>query len=254
MKSLIVTVAGKATRFNRDTERETLKCLYTCGDDADTLLYQIIAKAEDYGQIVVVGGYLQAELDAFIARLPESMRSRITTIHNPHFADYGSAYSLYLGILALDKNCDCATFAEGDLYYDADSFRRIDCAAGSVFTVNHDLILASKAVVAYTDTEMRIRYLYDTAHKDLEIPGAFTAIYNSAQIWKFADVELLRRVNKSLSDKELRGTNLEIVQRYFDALSPREYEMIDVPVWYNCNTVADYNKVYSEIKHEDNQR
>ena len=28
MKYLIITVAGTATRFNRDTEKETLKCLY----------------------------------------------------------------------------------------------------------------------------------------------------------------------------------------------------------------------------------
>ena len=28
MKYLIITVAGTATRFNRDTKEETLKCLY----------------------------------------------------------------------------------------------------------------------------------------------------------------------------------------------------------------------------------
>ena len=45
MRTLIVTVAGTATRFNRDTEKEVLKCLYYKERPEYTLLYQILAIA-----------------------------------------------------------------------------------------------------------------------------------------------------------------------------------------------------------------
>lgn len=246
-KSLIVTVAGKATRFNRDTERDTLKCIYSVGTPADTLLYQILCKCDDFDELIVVGGYLQEELDAFIAQLPEAMSSRIVSVHNPHYFDYGSAYSLWLGIEALAPGFQEVIFVEGDLYFDDAGFRKVIAADSSVFTVNHELIDAAKAVICYRNMSEELKYLYDTAHKELEIKEPFLGVYNSAQIWKFADPKLLKDVADSLTDENKRGTNLEIIQRYFLALPPGGYEMVDFPVWYNCNTVADYNKVYSEI-------
>ena len=42
MKYLIITVAGTATRFNRDTEKETLKCLYYKDSPKFALLNQLI--------------------------------------------------------------------------------------------------------------------------------------------------------------------------------------------------------------------
>ena len=45
MKALIMTVAGTATRFNKDTSRDTLKCLYFQENSRYSLLYQILDKA-----------------------------------------------------------------------------------------------------------------------------------------------------------------------------------------------------------------
>ena len=58
MKTLIVTVAGTATRFNRDTEKDTLKCLYYRESPEYSLLYQILDKAENIDRYIIVGGYL----------------------------------------------------------------------------------------------------------------------------------------------------------------------------------------------------
>ena len=38
MKYLIITVAGTATRFNRDTKEETLKCLYYTDEDRKSVV------------------------------------------------------------------------------------------------------------------------------------------------------------------------------------------------------------------------
>ena len=58
MRTLIVTVAGTATRFNRDTEKEVLKCLYYKERPEYTLLYQILAKSDGIDEYIVVGGGL----------------------------------------------------------------------------------------------------------------------------------------------------------------------------------------------------
>ena len=48
MKYLIITVAGTATRFNRDTEKETLKCLYYKDSPKFALLNQLIKNCGEY--------------------------------------------------------------------------------------------------------------------------------------------------------------------------------------------------------------
>ena len=42
MKYLIITVSGTATRFNRDTMEETLKCLYYTDEPQYALLAQLL--------------------------------------------------------------------------------------------------------------------------------------------------------------------------------------------------------------------
>ena len=53
---------------------------------------------------------------------------------------------------------------------------------------------------------------------------------------------------------QIRGTNLEIIQGYFESLPLDTMQFVPVNTWYNCNTVSDYNTVYSLIKqHEINK-
>ena len=64
MKSLIITVAGMSSRFNKDTEEDVLKCLYYEGTPANSLLSIQVHKCFDLvEEIIVVGGYKYDDLE-----------------------------------------------------------------------------------------------------------------------------------------------------------------------------------------------
>lgn len=247
MRSLIVTVAGTATRFNRDTKEETLKCLYNIGGYKNTLLYQILDKARDFDEFVIVGGYLFSKLEGFINENLSEFRKRIKLVYNPEYATFGSGYSLILGLQKASSFASEIVFVEGDLYFDNEDFERIKQSDKSVITVNHELITAKKAVVVYEKTDGSLQYIYDTSHSYLEIKVPFLAVYNSGQVWKFVDLDKLSSVLRNLTPEQTRGTNLEIIQEYFGNLNPSEYEIVEFNTWHNCNTVADYKIVHSKI-------
>lgn len=247
MKTLIITVAGAATRFNRDTISPTLKCLYNIGGVRNTLLYQILDKARDFDEFVIVGGYLFDKLESFVEEELTEFKDRIKLVYNPEFLTFGSGYSLILGILNSCPHTDEILFVEGDLYFDYKDFARVKDSDSNVFTVNHELITANKSVVVYESENHFLRYLYDTTHSDLRITEPFLAIYNSGQVWKFKDTRRLRSVVERLTPSQIKGTNLEIVQGYFGNLSSDDYEMVEFITWHNCNTVKDYETVYSKI-------
>ena len=232
MKTLIVTVAGTATRFNRDTEKDTLKCLYYRESPEYSLLYQILDKAENIDRYIIVGGYLYEQLEEFAEQNLSCFKSKIDLVYNPYYREYGSGYSLIKGIEALPEG----------------SFSAVLESCRDVITVNREFILSDKAVVLYLDEAGQVHYLYDVNHKSLFIPEPFQAVYNSAQMWKFVSPGLLTQVARQLTEKQRQGTNLEIIQGYFGGLSSRDYEILPVELWYNCNTVADYELVYSKLK------
>ncbi len=247
MRTLIITVAGTATRFNRDTVEPTLKCLYEIRGYKNTLLYQILDKARDYDEYVIVGGYLYGKLQEFVNNNLGEFRHKIKLIFNPEFSTFGSGYSLILGIQAAHPQTSELLFVEGDLYFDNANFEKIKKSKKAVFTVNREIITAKKAVVVYENTNGYLRYLYDTSHSDLQISEPFLAIFNSGQVWKFTNLTKLTRVMNELNPDQVKGTNLEIIQGYFGDLLPEDYEMIVFDTWHNCNTVKDYETVYAKI-------
>ena len=247
MKTLIVTVAGTATRFNRDTSEPTLKCLYEIGGYRHTLLYQILDKARDYDEYIIVGGYLYEKLQEFVNNNLTEFKDKIKLLFNPEYLTYGSGYSLILGIQAANPASREILFVEGDLYFDSESFKKIKKSGKAVFTVNHELITAKKAVVVYENSDRKLRYLYDTTHSYLQIPEPFLSVFNSGQVWKFTDTQKLIDILNSLTPQQVKGTNLEIIQGYFGDLRPEEFEMVAFNIWHNCNTVKDYETVYSKI-------
>lgn len=247
MKTLIITVAGMATRFNKDLQSPILKCLYNDNQPTHSLLAQIIFRAQAFDQIIIVGGYLFDELREYVNDVFIDFSDRITLVYNPLYREYGSGYSLIKGIEAVDPDCDEVVFAEGDLFFDSDSFQKIVHAANDVLTVTPDPIRADKAVVFYTDLSDTIHYLYDISHSYLEIKEPFRAIYNSGQIWKFTDVNKLKAVIASLTGTQVQGTNLVIVQKYFETQPVSSMEIIPIRIWVNCNTIDDYRKVNDMI-------
>lgn len=250
MKTEIITVAGKATRFNRDTDEEVLKCLYYKDRPEYSLLYQILQKSQEIERFVIVGGYLYDKLEEYMDMFCDKFKSRVQLVYNDKYDEYGSGYSLIKGIETIDDAGE-VIFVEGDLFFDKVSFQKVVDSTQDVITVNRELIHADKAVVLYVGRDDSIHYLYDTRHEVLNIPEPVRAIYNSAQIWKFLDFSRLKNVVSKLTERQVRGTNLEIVQGYFDNRKNDEVCTCVIEEWGNCNTVADYLKIYSKIKNED---
>lgn len=250
MRILLVTVAGLSSRFSQSLGHPCLKCLYHGGDKAKTLLYRL-THMYGFDRYIIVGGYQYEELSYALKHDYGDLGDRISLVRNDLYEETGSGYSLYLGLCeALKWSCSEIVFAEGDLLVDQKSFTRVCEASGDVVTVNRDTIQASKAVVIYFDRENHIHYIYDTSHNCLEIREPFLSIYNSGQIWKFADWALLRSVIEALGEEGQRGTNLALIQEYFSR--SKHFEIIPFDKWVNCNTVQDYNAGIAEIASYEN--
>lgn len=246
MKVLIVTVAGISSRFNRDTSRNVLKCLYYEDSPTHSLLYQIVCKVLDFERVIIVGGYLYDELVMYAEKYLSNLGPQIELVYNAHYKDYGSGYSLIKGVERVPEVANEIIFVEGDLYFDNESFSLVKKSLYDVITVNHEFITSEKAVVAlYVDEIDKVHYIYDTNHSLLSIPSPIKAIYNSGKIWKFTSLSKLNSVISLLSPKQIQGTNLEIIQAYFDNIPVSDLNFIALNTWFNCNTVADYQKVNS---------
>lgn len=247
MRVFLTTVAGSATRFSESVGKPTVKCIFNREDPKKTLLNHMLTQASDYDVFVVVGGFLINELDEYInSVMPKEYRDKIILVNNEKYKEYGSGWSLYLGVKAvLDKfgtDFDEILFAEGDLFVDDASFGTVASSAESVITINSEAIKANKAVALYYDLNNVPHYIYDTAHGQLVINEPFTSIYNSGQIWKFADSSVLSRVMTDLPVDKHEGTNLVLINEYFRrlALSGKTIDIIQMKTWINCNTINDF--------------
>lgn len=244
MKVLIITVAGMSTRFSHSIGKPVIKCLYYKKSEKDSLLYTLLDRSREFDNFIIVGGYRYKELCETIRTSFKKFSDKILLIENPYYATYGSGYSLYLGLQkAFEAEADEIVFAEGDLYFDEDDYRRVCSADQSVVTVNRNPILADKAVALYFDIAGEIRYIYDTGHNELFIKEPFRAIYNSGQVWKFSDKELARKVYSQMDKEDWKGTNLIFVEKYFRTIRRDKYELITLGHWVNCNTLDDFNQI-----------
>lgn len=244
MRVLIVTVAGMSSRFSQSIGKPCIKCLYHNNSIKECLLYRLLSQKVRFDRYIIVGGYQFGELKKTVETEFTEFTDRIIYVENRHFEDYGSGYSLFLGIkAALQETPDEIVFAEGDLFIDGESYIKACNAHKSIITCNSDPILANKAVVLYYDEENRVHYVYDTGHKSLVIKEPFQAVYNSGQIWKFADIPLVNKTYESLSKNEWKGTNLVFVEKYFQNIPKGLSEIIFFNRWINCNTVEDFNRI-----------
>lgn len=149
MKVLIVTVAGISSRFNRDTSRNVLKCLYYEDSPTHSLLYQIVCKVLDFERVIIVGGYLYDELVMYAEKYLSNLGPQIELVYNAHYKDYGSGYSLIKGVERVPEVANEIIFVEGDLYFDNESFSLVKKSLYDVITVNHEFITSEKAVQFY---------------------------------------------------------------------------------------------------------
>lgn len=248
MKSLIITVAGMSSRFNKDTKEDVLKCLYYEDKPENSLLCLQVNKC--YGhvdEIVVVGGYKYEDLEQFIRNEMKDVNHKMKLVYNEHYHDYGSGYSLIKGIEVVSQKADEITFIEGDLFFDTESVEKIFFSKKDVISVNNEPILSNKAVALYFDANNYPHYIYDTSHSCLEIHEPFTAIYNSGQMWKFCNAARVREICQFLTPEQEQGTNLEIIQKYFGAYKSSQLGIVKINLWFNCNTLADYREAINAL-------
>lgn len=243
MKLIIITVAGKATRFNNNSRMPVLKCLYSDDIYHISILEHLVGLANDYDKIIIVGGYLFEDLKEYSKRKFIFIEDKIDIVYNPLYDQKGSMYSLFLGIQKAEiYKPDEITFAEGDLIIDADSFKMIYRSRKDVITINNELIWADKSVVVYLDKMENIHYLYDTNHHTLKFQHDVRAIFNSGQVWKFIQPTILFKLNNQLTETDKEGTNLILIQSYFKNKLFNSIECIKFKEWFNCNTKEDYAK------------
>ena len=250
MKIVIITVAGKSSRFNKDVSEEDkiLKCLYYEDNPQDTLIYHMLEKVGYADRIVVVGGYKYDDLVDYInTNIPQNFQDKILTVYNNHFSDLSSGYSLYLGVKESLNNftdIDEILFVEGDLDIDSESFDKVISSDKNVLTFNYEPIYSNKAVVLYQNEDDEYHYLFNSDHGLLSLDEPFKAIFNSGQTWKFKDMDLLKMANDNFYENLIDDTNLGIIQKYFDLVkNTDEIEIIGLKRWVNCNTRKDYKLI-----------
>lgn len=246
-KIAIITVAGISSRFNKDVPNDEmiLKCLYYEENPEDTLIYKMLEKLSYADKIVIVGGFKFDDLVDYVGEhIPMDIKDKCNLVYNIHFDDLSSGYSLYLGIkesFNLSEDIDEILFVEGDLDVDFESFEDVVKSKNSVLTINPEPIYSKKAVVLYQNENDDFIYAFNSDHGLLSIDEPFKAIFNSGQIWKFKDMELLKIANDNFKEYLIADTNLGIIQKYFDLLDDSSsVDVIGFNHWVNCNTRQDY--------------
>jgi choline kinase len=253
MRILILTVAGSSTRFSGSLGRETLKCLYYERDCKESLLYRMLHHSVEFDRYIIVGGYQFPLLQKAVKNWFPEYNGKISLVENPYYDTYGSGYSLYCGMKqAITFPFDEIVFAEGDLCVDDASYVSVFQSKKSVITCNSEPILSDKAVACYFDKKNVLHYIYDTNHHLLEIKEPFRAVYNSGQIWKFADKNAVRQAWEEMKADAWTGTNLVFVENYFHAIEQSDCEIIHFKYWINCNTVYDFNIMQGDYHYENN--
>ena len=241
-RALIITVAGKATRFRESIGKDELKAIYGNPSILEIMLGYALPYFE---KIVIVGGYKFKELESFIQE--KYANENIVLVENELY-EYGSNVSLVKGILALDEAYDEILFAEGDLVVDKKSLIDIIKIPKDVVSYTNKLIDAKTSVIFYQNMSGKICYKYDTEHKQLYIEEPFKIIANSGQIWKFGNFEILKKIAQSFTDDDKNETNLATIESYFSAISKDTIAFMPIKDWFNCNTIDDYNDAIEFIR------
>ena len=238
MRAFITTAAGQSTRFNQGCADPVLKCLYHTEKTPECILFRLLRQAVEAGfdRLIVVGGYRYQDLQHAVE---EYHNPSIKLVYNPRWQDCGSMFSLYYGVLAAEGATELL-FCEGDIITDRDSFRQLASAQKDSFAIAREPIFADRSVAAYQGSDDRLHYLFDANHGALTFPPNVKAVFHSAQAWKIDDGEAFIRLNAQLTETERRGTNLVLIERYFQRHAFRELRPVTLEHWINCNTREDF--------------
>lgn len=238
-RSAIITIAGSSTRFSNSVGKEIHKAIYSDENCSWTILaHQLNIIKNKCDEILIVTGYKHQEIAEYLKLNFSDINYKL--IYNEHYSDYGSGYSLILGIEAANEQANELLFLEGDLIFDNFAFNKIINSPKNVITANNLLINSKTAVIFYINTQNIIKYLYDVNHEFLEIKEPFIQLGNSGQVWKFTDINKLKKYSRNYGINEYKGTNLIPINDYFKSTNFDDVEFITFKDWFNCNTIKDF--------------
>lgn len=248
-KSTVITIAGTSSRFSKSCGYDIHKAIYS-DDNSNwtTLSHQLNLVKDISDEIIVVTGYQHSKIAEYLNKNFSDLPLKI--VYNNHYFDYGSCYSLILGIAASNENFDELIFLEGDLIFDTPSFDKIVRINKDVITANNMLIDSRKAVIFYVNDKKQIKYLYDTTHNILKVDEPFLIMGNSGQVWKFTDIKRLKNNLKNYRIEDFKGTNLIPINDYYKETDFNNLEVITFKEWFNCNTLDDYKEMKTYIEKE----
>jgi len=246
--AVIITLAGMSSRFSRSVGCECHKSFYReTVEDGCLLDWQLdLARRHDFKQIVLVGGYKYEDLERLVRNNHADLPVKL--VHNDHFADWGSCYSLCLGVEAVNGDAGAVVFLEGDLLFDSQTFDELVALNDDAITATRSIVEARSSVAFFTTEDGRLKYVYDTRHESLKVDEPFTRIGNSGQVWQFSDVAKLKETVRGLSKDDWKGTNLVPIMKYYEGVDARTVRVCQFNAWFNCNTVADYRAMKKYVK------
>ena len=101
MKILILTVAGMSTRFSESIGEPCLKCVFYRNNIKESLLYRMLHQNVAFDKYVIVGGYMFEQLKITLEKDFTEFQDKIILVRNERYSDFGSGYSLFLGLRAV---------------------------------------------------------------------------------------------------------------------------------------------------------
>lgn len=250
-QALLITSAGLSSRFSKSVGHDVLKITYHEGNPQQSLLGFQLDMARQLGMapVILVVGYRSEEVRSFVSTYYADYD--ITIVENERYHDWGTCYSFALGVeKARQMRVEDLIYMEGDLVIDQYSMQRLASTVKDVISTNSELITGSTSVACYVGKDGLLHYIYDTQHEALYIPEPFAILGNSGQVWKFSTANTLFDIVASLDEKELSGTNLIPIERYFQQVGIEEVTWLRFTDWVNCNEVEDYRNALAIMKEQ----
>ncbi len=104
--------------------------------------------------------------------------------------------------------------------------------------------VSSRFNKSFSEADSVLKIIYSEGDGMLKIDEPFWCILNSAQMWKFRDMDALAAANDEFRESFYDETNLFIVQGYLDRLPEEERIVLrELCDWSNCNTRADWKRI-----------
>ena len=246
----LILAAGVGSRMGRSTH----KCLTQInGKEFIKLQMEKLMNAYNIGKFFIVVGHKATEIEEALG--DEFMGAPIQYVFNGHYEDYGSGYSLMLGLRAMSessfRSCDLVV-TEADCLVPQEAYESLKCDSGSRCLVGPKVdIHKSVLVTVHADDpeeEEVSSFCYDRTHRNVfsQLKPDHRPVGESIQTWYFNNDVLGKYLGKARNMVDIpffcrEASNLSVMNH----LLMEDYDILKMKVvWYegtfiNLNTPAD---------------